>query len=83
MVLKEKQGPMCDISKFQIQIVAGGHKQIEGVNYSETFSAAVKLPLIHVILANAMSLDWEIHQIDIKNAYLNALLKETVYMMIP
>ena len=27
--------------------------------------------------------DWEIHQVDIKGAYLNAPLKETVYIKIP
>ena len=35
---------------------------------------------IHVVLANAAEQDWEIHQIDVKSAYLQALLKETIYM---
>ena len=63
-------------------IVAGGHKQIEGINYTETFSAAAKLPSVCVVLAKAAMLDWEIHHVDIKSAYLNAPLKETVYMKI-
>ena len=36
-----------------------------------------------MVLANAAMLDWEIHQVDIKSAYLNVPLKETVYMRIP
>ena len=44
---------------------------------------APKLPSVRVVLANAAMLDWEIHQVDIKSAYLNAPLKETVYMKIP
>ena len=47
------------------------------------FSAAAKLPSVRVVLANAAMLDWEIHQVDIKSAYLNAPFKETVYMKIP
>ena len=38
---------------------------------------------MRVVLANAAMLDWEIHQVDVKSAYLNTPLKETVYMKIP
>ena len=38
---------------------------------------------MNAVLANAAMLDLEIHQVDIKNTYLNASLKETVYMHIP
>ena len=62
-----------------MEIVAGGHKQVEGINYTETFSAAVKAPTVRVVLANAAERDCEIHQIDVKSAYLQAPLKETIY----
>lgn len=39
-VLKEKRGPTGEIETYRVRIVAGGHKQVEGINYSETFSAA-------------------------------------------
>ena len=35
---------------------------------------------VHVILANAAQHDWEIEHVDIKSAYLNAPLKEVIYM---
>jgi hypothetical protein len=38
---------------------------------------------VQVVLANTAEHDWEIHHIDVKSAYLNALLKETVYMKLP
>ena len=41
------------------------------------------MPTVHIILANAAEQDWEIEHIDVKSAYLNALLKETVYMKAP
>ena len=81
-VLREKQGPNGDIESFWVRIVAGRHGQIEGMNYTETFSAAVKLPSVCVTLANATMLNWEIHQVDVKGAYLNTPLKETMYMQI-
>ena len=56
---------------------------IEGVNYTETFFAATKMLSVHVVLRNAAAQDWEIHQVGIKSAYLNAPLKETMYKKPP
>ena len=53
------------------------------MNYSETFSAAAKMPTVRVILANAAHLDWEIDHVDVKSAYLNASLKKVIYMKPP
>ena len=63
--------------------MVGGHKQIAGKLYNEMFAVAAKVPSIRVILGNAMVQDWEIHHINIKSAYLNAPLKEKVYMKPP
>ena len=38
------------------------------------------MPTMCVILANATTQDWEINHVDIKSAYLNVMLKETIYM---
>jgi hypothetical protein len=38
---------------------------------------------ICTILTIAAHRDWEIHQVDIKSAYLNATLKDTIYMQAP
>ena len=56
---------------------------MEGVNYTETFSAAAKMPTVRVVLANVAKKDWEIEHIDVKSAYLNAPLNKTVYMRAP
>ena len=40
----------------------------------------MKRPTVHIILANAAAQDWKIKHVDVKSAYLNAPLKETVYM---
>ena len=53
--------------------MAGGHRQTYGVNYNETFAMAAKMPYICMVLGNAAQQDWEIHQVDVKSAYLNAL----------
>ena len=53
------------------------------IDFNEMFAAVAKLPSICAVLANAASQGWEIHQIDVKNAYLNAELSETIYMRPP
>ena len=82
-VLKIKRGPDGKIQRYHVRIVAGGHRQIEGVNYMETFLVAAKMPTVHVVLANVAELNWEIEHVDVKSAYLNTPLKETVYMRAP
>ena len=79
-VVKVKRGPNGEVQSYRVRIVAGGHRQVEGVNYTETFSAAAKMPTVRVVLANAAHQDWEIEHVDVKSAYLNAPLKETIYM---
>lgn len=41
------------------------------------------MPTVRVVLANAAHQDWEIEHINVKSAYLNAPLKETIYMKPP
>ena len=41
------------------------------------------MPTMRVVLANAVTQDWEIDHVDIKSVYLNAMLKETIYMKAP
>ena len=45
-VLKIKQGPDGKIKGYRVRIVADGHRQVEGVNYMETFSSAAKMPMV-------------------------------------
>ena len=83
VVLKHKRGPDGEIQSYRVWIVAGGHRQVQGLNYSKTFSAAAKMPTVRAVLANAAEQDWEIKHVDVKSAYLNAPLEETVYMKPP
>jgi hypothetical protein len=82
-VVKVKRGPNGEVQSYRVRIVAGGQRQVEGVNYSETFSAAAKMPAMRAVLANAAHQDWEIEHVDVKSAYLNVPLKETIYMKPP
>ena len=63
--------------------MARGFTQIQGIDYMETFSPVVKTNSIKVLLALATQYDLEIHQLDVKTAFLNGYIEEDIYMTIP
>ena len=71
------------LNKFKTRLVTCGYSQIHGQNYFETFSPTVSLDNVRVILALAAHHDWEAHQVDVQTTFLNAPLKENVYMTTP
>src|SRR6266853_5367722 len=68
---------------FRARVVAKGFTQIQGINYDETFSPVAWFESLRLLLVLAVLEDWEIHQMDIKLAFLNSLLDEEIYMKQP
>ena len=60
-----------------------GFRQVQGVDYDETFSPVAILKSIRIMLAIAAFYDYEIWQMDVKTAFLNGFLEEELYMMQP
>ncbi len=60
-----------------------GFSQSYQVNYDETFTPVIKWDSICILLNLAACLDLEIHQMDIKTAFLNGDLNHTIYMEPP
>ena len=58
-------------------------KEIQGVDYDETFSPVAMLKSIRILLAIAAYYDYEIWHMDVKTAFLNGHLSEGVYMTQP
>lgn len=68
------------VARYKARLVAKGYRQIEGFNFTESFSFVVKPPTIHVILTLVANFRWTLHQIDAKNAFLHDELREKVYV---
>lgn len=82
-VFKVKQEKRDAPIRYKARLVARGFTQEYGVNYFETFSPVVRFTSIRIILALAAQKKMQIKQFDVKTAFLNGDLDETVYMKQP
>jgi hypothetical protein len=63
--------------------VARGFTQEKGVDYHETFVATVRVTYIRTWLALAAYNDWEVEQLDMVPAFLEANIEKGIYMRQP
>jgi hypothetical protein len=79
-VYKTKYDSQGNIDKFKARLVAKGYTQREGIDYNETFSPVSCKDSFRIVMALVTHYDLELHQMDVKTAFLNGDLDETVYM---
>ena len=60
-----------------------GFTQKEGIDYRDTFSSVSKKDSLRIIMALVAHFDLELHQMDVKTAFLNGKLDEDIYMEQP
>ena len=63
--------------------MAKGFTQKEGIDYKDTFSPVSKKDSLRIIMALVTHFDLELHQMDVKTAFLNENLDEDIYMEQP
>ena len=82
-VFKIKHGSSGKIMKYKAQLVVQGFTQVPRIDYTNIFAPVTKFDSLCALLAMAAWNNWEIYQMDVKNAYLNGVLKEEIFMEQP
>ena len=82
-VFKLKRKPDGSIEHYKV-LVAKGYAQEKGIDFEETFEPPTcRMTTIHSICALAAHNGWNVHQLEIKIAFLNGDLHEEVYVVQP
>jgi hypothetical protein len=82
-VFKLKKNPDGTIVRHKARLVAKGYAQRHGVDFEEVFAPVARLESVRLLMALAAQYSWQIHQMDVKSAFLNGDLIEEVYVSQP
>ncbi|GBM84347.1 Retrovirus-related Pol polyprotein from transposon TNT 1-94 [Araneus ventricosus] len=66
--------------KYKARLVARGFMQKGGVDYFETFSPVISMPALRLLLIIMLNENSNVLVLDVKTAFLNGELNETIYM---
>lgn len=71
------------VERYKARLVAKGFTQKCGIDYQETFALVAKIDYIRVLISLAVNSNWPLHQLNIKNVFLNGDLEKEVFMSLP
>ena len=77
--LTDQNGDKTHKARF----VAKGYSQVAEIDYLKTFSPTAHMSSIRALIQCAIQNDMVIHQMDVRTAYLNALIDCKIYMEQP
>ena len=82
-IFKRQIGKDGRIETYKCRFVAQGFRQIKGIHYDESSSPTPSQASIRMVLGTAAVKDWELRQLDVDMAYLEAGEKEELYIELP
>ncbi|XP_020547595.1 uncharacterized protein LOC105155865 [Sesamum indicum] len=72
---------LIPLRRYKTRLVAKGFNQIEGIDYTESFSPMTKAVIVRLFFTLAAACGWALEQLDVNNAFLHGYLEEDIYMI--
>ncbi len=82
-VLRVKRTSSGAVERYKARLVLLGNLQRPNIDFFETYAPVVDFNVVRVILILALTQNMQIHQLDVKTAFLNGRLDEEIYMSLP
>ena len=79
--IKIKRDSKGNVERFKACLVVKGFTHKEGIDYKETFSLVSLKDSFRTIMALVAHFDLELHQMNVKTAFLDSDIDETIYMV--
>jgi len=83
MVFRNKLNESDNVVKNNARLVAQSYKQIEIIDFEETFTPVARLEVIRMTLAFASFKYFKLFQMGVKSTFLNAYIDKKVYVEQP
>ena len=74
---------MVLLIRYKTNLVTKSYAQKERTDFEETFAPTSCITTIRCVIALAAHNGWEVHQLDMKRAFLNGILEEEVNVSQP
>ena len=78
-IFKKKTDADANVTVYKARLVAKGFRQVQGIDYDETFSPVAMLKSVRIMLEIATF--YEIWQMDVKTSFLTSFRKERLYVI--
>ncbi|KAI3510579.1 hypothetical protein L1887_17687 [Cichorium endivia] len=82
-VYRNKLDTKGNVVRNKERLVVKGYCQQEGIDYEETFAPVARLESVRIFLAYVAHKNVDVYQMDVKCAFLNGDLEETVFVEQP
>jgi hypothetical protein len=82
-VYTKKRDETGKVARYKSRWVVKGFLQREGIDYTEVYAPTSKMATLRYLLSEVVDRDMEMHQLDVKTAFLYGELEEDIWMQQP
>jgi len=83
LILQRKLGSGGETVRYKARLVAQGFRQVEGLDFVETFAPVASLSSVRSVRAIAGTRGYAVNQMDVVTAFLGSKLDEEIYVHLP